>query len=445
MSPLNIIFSQNWHFNIFYTLMLILVASLPFTHLLVIPIAILMFLNWIWEWNWKEKWMNVKDHKATLVFILSAALFLIPLYGILISTNKMHALLTVETYLWFLLAPLFLLTYASTLLTHERIRILLVLFSISTIFLSLFVFGDALVAKLQNGGNDFSFYLHISEHYHPSYLSLYMSLTIFLMLFDWKKRRRQLHIVVKIIYGAIILFLYAAIICASSKAGIIIILALCLYWIFFLFKKWKYRILGLLLFIAMNTAFGAALYHFKATPFIRVNNALTVIKNFEINNTYSYTSSGIRLTVWRSAWEVAKDNHFLGTGTGDLDKDLVMNAELKGYKNLIGHHYNAHNQWLQALTTSGIIGFLIVLAYTLFPLIYGIRKRDVLYITFSLLTIGNLLVESMFERKMGAVFIALFFVLLYVRIPKQELIFNLGTDEETADTTPAPQSPSPEE
>jgi O-antigen ligase len=445
MSPLNIIFSQNWHFNIFYSLMLILVASLPFTHLLVLPIAILMFINWIWEWNWKEKWMNVKDHKASIVFILSAVVFLIPLYGILISTNKAHALVTVETYLWFLLAPLFLLTYASTLLTHDRIRILLVLFSVSTIFLSLFVFGDALAFKHQNGSNDFSLYLYISERHHPSYLSLYMSLTIFLMLYDWKKRRRQLHIVVKIIYGAIIMFLYVAIICASSKAGIIILLALCLCWIFFLAEKWKYRALGLFLFIALNFAFGAALYHFKATPFTRVSDAINVFKHFEINNSYSYTSSGVRLTVWRSTWEVAKDNHFLGTGTGDLDKDLVMNAELKGYKNLIGHHYNAHNQWLQALATSGIIGFLIVLAYTLFPLIYGIKKRDILYITFSLLIIGNMLVESMFERKMGAVFIALFFVLLYLRIPKQELVFNLGTDEETADTTPLPQSPSREE
>lgn len=425
--------------------MMILVASLPFTHFLAIPIAILMFINWVWEWNWKEKWMNVKDHKATLVFVLSAAVFLIPLYGLLISTNKMHALASVETYLWFLAAPLFLLTYASTLLTHERVRILLVLFAISTIFLSLFVFGDAVVYSLQHKEDDFSLYHHISLRHHPSYLSLYMSLTIFLMLYDWKMRRAQLHKVVKIIYGTLLLFLYVAVIYASSKAGLILLLITCLCWVFFIAESWKHRLVGLLLFVLVNIAFGGVLYQLKATPFIRVSKAWNDIRHYRINNTYSYTSSGVRLTVWRSAWEVAQDNHFLGTGIGDLEQDLSLNAEAKGYHNLIGHHYNAHNQWLQALASSGILGFLIVLAYTLFPLIYGIRKHDILYITFSLLIIGNMLVESMFERKMGAVCIALFFVLLFIRIPKQELVFNLGEDESITDSDPTLPSPSPEE
>ncbi|MCR4964577.1 MAG: O-antigen ligase family protein [Bacteroidales bacterium] len=439
---MNIIFSQNRHFNIFYTLMMLAIVTLPFTKVLAIPIAVLMLINWIWEWNWKEKWMNVKDHKAMVVFILSVAVFFISLYGWLISSNKMHALGSIETYIWFLAAPLFLLTYASTLFTHERVRILLVLFSISTIFTALIVFGEATICSLQTNDNSFSFYSHISNHYHPSYLSLYMSLTIFLLLYDWKIRNKQLHIGIKVIYGIIISLLYVAIISTSSKAGLLLLLTLCLGWVFFLANNWKKRTLGLLAFISINIIFGAILYELKMTPFKRISAAVEDVKNYN-KNEYEDNSSSIRITVWRSAWEVSKENHLLGTGTGDLDDDLKQNAEKNGYKNLIGHHFNAHNQWLQALTTTGILGALIVLAYTLFPIIYGIRKRDILYITFSLLIIGNMMVESMFERKMGAVFIAIMFVLLFLRIPKQEIQFNLGSSED--ETTPIPQNPSFEE
>jgi len=444
MSPLNIIFSQNRHFNIFYILMMLTVVTLPFTQVLSLPIAILMLINWIWEWNWKEKWMNVKDHKATIVFIISCAVFIIPLFGWLISSNKTHALASIETYLWFFAAPLFLLTYASTLLTHERIRILLVLFSISTILTSLIVIGDATICSLRNTNDNFSFYNYISEHFHPSYLSLYMSLTIFLILYDWKIRGRQLPKGIKIIYGIIIAMMYVGVISTSSKAGLIILLTLCLCWVFFLANNWKKRVVGLLVFICTNILFGAVLYELKMTPFMRICAAVEDIKSYE-QGTYRSNSSSIRLTVWRSAWEVSKENHLLGTGTGDFDEDLTLNAEEKGYTNLIGHHYNAHNQWLQALTSTGILGALIVLAYCLFPLIYGIKKRDILYITFSLLIIGNMLVESMFERKMGAVFIAIMFVLLFLRIPKQEIQFNLGPSDEDVKTIPTPQNPSPEE
>ncbi|MBR4135436.1 MAG: O-antigen ligase family protein [Bacteroidales bacterium] len=444
MNPLNILFSQNRHFNIFYVLMMLSVVTLPFTQALSVPIAILMLLNWFWEWNWKEKWMNVKDHQSTMVFILSAAVFFLPLFGLLISSNKMHALASVETYVWFLAAPLFLLTYPSTLLTRERTRILLVLFTISTIFTSFFIFGDAMVCCLKSGEHDFSFYHHISAHHHPSYLSLYMSCTIFLMLYDWKLRRKQLALGIKIIYGVLIAYLYIAVISSSSKAGLLILLALCLVWVFFLAGTWKSRLVGLGVFISVNFLFGLLLYQFHATPFLRMRAAWTDIRNYEVNSPYAYTSSGVRLTVWRCAWEVATDNHLLGTGTGDLTDDLIQNAEANGYQNLVGHHYNAHNQWLQALASTGLLGLLIVLAYCLFPIVYSIRKRDILYFTFGLLVIGNLCVESMFERKMGATFIAIMYVLLFLRIPKQTLEFNLGPSEETSDATPAPQNPSPE-
>lgn len=425
MNPLHIIFSQNRHFNIFFMLMMIAVATLPFTHTLSVPITILMLINWIWEWNWKEKLLNVKDHQATSVFALSTAVFCLTLLGLLISSNKTHALASIETYIWFLAAPLFLLTYPSTLLTHERTRLLLVLFTISTILLSMILFGDAAVYLLRHRDQEFSIYSYISSFYHPSYLSLYISFAIFLLLFDWKNRNRHFNTALKIIYGVIIVCLYTAVISLSSKAGLLLLIVLCFCWIFYLANGWKKQLLGILAFLSVNLLFGALAYQFKANPLMRLTSAWDDIQHYEVNNSHAYTSSGVRLTVWRSAWEISKENHLLGTGTGDLGADLMKKAEERDYRNLIGHHYNTHSQWLQALSSCGLVGLLVVLAYCLYPLIYGIRKRDMLYLTFSLLIIGNLMVESMFERKMGAVFIAMMYILLFLRISKEEIHFNL--------------------
>ena len=126
------LFSKNWHFNIFFALLLLSAATLPFTTYLMLPIAMLMLLNWIIEWQWKNKWQHIIANKRGLALIIFTLICLTVIYGVTISYNKGHAQSYFDCYLWFFTAPIVMLPYVPTLLTKQRIRQTLGIFAAGT-------------------------------------------------------------------------------------------------------------------------------------------------------------------------------------------------------------------------------------------------------------------------------------------------------------------------
>ena len=84
--------TDNWFFNIFFLLLLTAMASLPFTNLLMLPVAILMFLNWIAEWNWKEKWENMRGNASITTIIIFFSIYLVVIYGFFLFSMTLSAL-----------------------------------------------------------------------------------------------------------------------------------------------------------------------------------------------------------------------------------------------------------------------------------------------------------------------------------------------------------------
>ena len=63
---------------------------------------------------------------------------------------------------------------------------------------------------------------------------------------------------------------------------------------------------------------------------------------------------------------------------------------------------------------------MILLAYCLYPLYYSVRKKNILYFSFTLLVILNIAVECMFHTRSGADFIALMNVLMFIEAGRVE-------------------------
>ena len=166
--------------------------------------------------------------------------------------------------------------------------------------------------------------------------------------------------------------------------------------------------------IIVVTSVGIVFHETQWIPINRFKDTIEDVGKFKTNHLGS-GSSEIRLTVWKSTLEICKKNLPWGVGTGDATDELGVNAVKKNYTNLIGHHFNAHNQYLQTLLTTGIPGILVLIAYCLHPLVAGFRKKNILYISFALMVILNLTVESMFEVRGGVNFIAIMNVLLLLR------------------------------
>lgn len=414
------------HFNIFYVLLCIAMVTLPLTNWLMLPIGVLMLLNWIVEWNWKEKWQNIKSQDAVPAFICFLAICLHPIVGFILSSNKTGAMANFDCDLWFLIAPLVMLSYRPEHLSRQRLRAVFWGFSFAMLLHVFIIFGIAVQKYITTHNHIYFYYSSLSVLKHPSYVALY-AITASLFILDqlikkWEELFlgiRTLWIIVLCIFGFTILQL-------QSKAGLISFALVILIWFFHYFFTKKSRIIpGALIICA---AIVAILFIYQ-TGWIEKNRILETIEQIENHkeNPYGRNSSEIRLTLWHSSWEVVQKHMPFGVGTGDAGDALRLNSLTHNYRNVIGGHYNAHCQYLQALLETGIIGLVLLLTYCLFPFVEGIRTHNLLLTSFALIVLLNIAVECMFNVRSGVDFIAITNVLCFLstrRMQHEQPSFN---------------------
>lgn len=109
---------------------------------------------------------------------------------------------------------------------------------------------------------------------------------------------------------------------------------------------------------------------------------------------------------------------FFGKGTGDSMKNVMIEYEKYNFEEGIKYEYNAHNQYLEILSSNGLIGLGFFLMIIILPLIYSLKESDILSISILLLLIIFSLTESILERHSGVVLFALFTSLIYYKNKK---------------------------
>lgn len=408
------LFTGNIHFDIFYGLLLVVVASLPFTNWMLLPVAVAMLLNWLTEWNWKDKWHFLKREDNLTAFIIFSLFFYLALYGLFFSFNKSKAVACFDCYLWFAVAPLILMTSNPRLLDRKRLNWVLALFSASTTLCVVVLFLMGIYHVAVTGNEYYMYYVKFSVFRHPSYMAMYATMSLSFIIYYFWKKRKEMALAKKIVCLVSVLILLAGIVHLQSKAGLIVLVLTLLIWFVFLICHIKYKILWicLLLMVAGATAF--IVFKTDVIRYNRIKDLVEVVQNRK-SNPYGRESSQVRLTLWKTAWEVSCKNLPWGVGTGDAWDEMQVHAVYENYPNIIGRAYNAHNQYLQTLLETGIPGALVLLGFCGYPLVHSLRKRDVLYLLFSILMILNLLVECMFEARAGVGFFALLNALLFLR------------------------------
>lgn len=424
MGYLKELFSGNWHFNAMFALLLLAAVTLPLTNFLMMPIAVLLLLNWVAEWNWREKLQNLRTWKAAPALICSTLIFLMLIPGILISCNKSEATSAFECSLWIAVAPLILLTTNPSKLTRKHIQIALGVFVSGTIVHVLTILAVAIYKFIITGKTLYFYYSPLSILKHPSYVSMYCTFSFFVLLNFLSTYKSKFSFNKRIILIAAMALLFTAVILLQSKAGLLAMFLLIFIWIFYRFcivRKKYFLSIVLTAVIA-----GVVLFVFQS-GWIKKNRILESIEQVQErkNNPYGTDSSEIRLTLWKCAWEVSVENMPWGVGTGDGTEELNLHALKKNYTNLIGRHYNAHCQYLQTLMETGIPGLLCLLTFCLFPLIFSMKHQNFLYFSFSLIVIINIAVECMFQVRAGTNFIPLANILLFLncRTDKPKLDF----------------------
>ncbi len=149
-------------------------------------------------------------------------------------------------------------------------------------------------------------------------------------------------------------------------------------------------------------------YQEKGNIGMRIHQVLWELYQYQKTGNPSGHSVSQRLEFWKAATGIIENNLIAGVGTGDAHKAfqkqyIVMETKLSHRWRL-----RAHNQYLSIAVSFGCIGLAWFLFTLIYPLIWQIRKNDVLYVSFSIISMMSMLTEDTLETQAGVTFFALF-------------------------------------
>ena len=231
-----------------------------------------------------------------------------------------------------------------------------------------------------------------SKLINPSYLSLYILLVLSYYLKNSLDTKLRTAIV-------LILFLYLFLL--ASIAAYMILTVMSLLLIFNISDKSRKH--------TMIIMFLLGILVFVNNP--RVFDFYAKVKDFGMTTEYANsTSEKARLLSWKSSAELIKEAPFLGYGIGDANDVLIKKYKELGYKYNFENKYNAHNQFLQTLLQTGVVGLGVLIFIFV---VLGMRmKRSRNEFSVFLILFVSLVFESMLVRFNGIVFFSIIIPLL---------------------------------
>ncbi|MFP2997935.1 O-antigen ligase family protein [Spongiivirga sp. MCCC 1A20706] len=227
---------------------------------------------------------------------------------------------------------------------------------------------------------------------NPSYLSLYILLVLSYYL--KKKMKSVLQLVV-----LLILFLYIFLL-ASKAAYLVLFIMTLLFVIKIRDKNQQYMALVILLL---------GLIVFLNNP--RIFDFYQRIKDYDRTEQYNeLASEKSRLQSWDASVQLIKEQPIFGYGLGDANQVLIDKYEELEYNRNKEEKYNAHNQFLQTMLQTGILGLGVLI--TIFIVLGKRLRRSKNEFAVFLILFVSLFFESMLVRFNGIVFLSIIIPLL---------------------------------
>lgn len=141
----------------------------------------------------------------------------------------------------------------------------------------------------------------------------------------------------------------------------------------------------------------------------------------------THDQSDERYIISRASMNVVKANMPWGVGAGDRVDELVAEYQRMGAEKQYWRRYNPHNQFVDTLMTTGVLGLLVLLAIVILPTVECLQLKDYLFLAFLLIVSLSAMFESILERQMGINFFCFFYCMFIVENKE----YNITTTEST--------------
>lgn len=352
--------------------------------------------------NYFENYKSIKQN-----WIKGLPVFFFFILAIIAAFNQPDAnpFKHLEKYLSFLLIPLAFIAQKNFYKNNNDTIFFGLLYGcVATLLLC---FGNVIYEIVLNNEPHSYFYRwrHLGNQFtaiadtHPAYLGLFIMVST-LFIFQTKKIRTYLKITILLIFTLGMLQLVSR-------------LALFIYLIILFIEIWNglgiqskvFRILSISLsaFAVLILLFGSEYYKKR----IFSTESLKQDNRFE------------RLIV---SYEMFKENPILGVGFSKRDSIRVQKYHKMNFKTAADRNYNAHNQFMESLSTNGLIGGLMYLMVLGFLIVKSFQQKEYLFSAIFLIFIIVNLTESMLVRIKGIEFFAIFASLFLTSLigPKPE-------------------------
>lgn len=265
---------------------------------------------------------------------------------------------------------------------------------------------------LANGGNNFM-YQSLSVFHHPGYFSVYIVISVLLLL-DMLVRKeigKSMH--TKALYILLILFFCIMVYLLFARTGLIALFTILLGYSIYLTFKGKGKLYKMGMLIIVIIAGILVIGHNE-----RMKNSYYEIKKI-FSDPNKITKQDDRIFIWGISLEIIKNNFFMGVGTGDSKEKLMEIYREKQMVEAQKARLNAHNQFLETTIQLGLPGLLVLLAIFILPFINAVKNRNIVLMCFLIVNGIFFFFESCLNRQAGVVFFSFFYSLL-VFIPKNE-------------------------
>lgn len=366
---------------------------------------------------------NIKKFISNWHFIVPPLIyFIIHLSSILFQGGVM---LMLENRLMFFLVPLFGIPIFYSDLLNRHIIIFFKAFSfgilavcililLRSMYLTLAEYNyDTTIFHYIQERKDVFFFTKLSVFEHPSYLAMKINWVI--ILIAWFKSGIIKNSLMRII---IFSFLSVVVFLLASKSGIILWFLIMIGIIIRSFREKSLRSV----FYFVSISLFLILSYVIIVDIDRISHFVNAIKTGLANENIDWKNLDQRTREWYSALQLINEKPISGIGLARVENRMVMEYIKNGWKDEAFYRFNAHNQYLEAQMTFGIIGTISLLYMLIIPLI--MRRRTFfpcLTTIFVILFSFQLIFESMLNRQWGIMFFLLFYFILSKHIPTHDL------------------------
>lgn len=407
--------TQNIFLHIEQVLLLLLFFILP----LYKPLAPLIILLWglsslILSFSFIKIKLPKAPTKTNILLLLLPLFYFLYAFGLFYTQNIDFAKFDLEVKMALAIIPLLLLLRQKVPFLNFFKKYFLTAFAAGTFLNILINLSLSSLEYATTKSYDSFLYVQVSRFFHPSYMSIYASVTMFYLLIKLVENIRKSKIKIVVIFSILLLIVFAYTLLLLSKAGIIgIFIVLILFLIQQYYKKIGWKKFSLI-FVFVFLAFVSIIYSVPSLR-MRFDVMLNAISSYDesVKNVQDGTSS--RIKVWEVSWKLAIKNLPFGVGTGDIKDELIAAYKDSGMDYIASQKLNSHNQYLQSFLAIGILGLLSLLAIFILPIVFYGKNIDKYFLLLILLFSFNMLFESMLEVQAGVVFFAVFYPILVLR------------------------------